>query len=172
MFLSNFLKKNNIALFRQLKLLKIQSQTLNIKENKFESILTYCENDKYLDPAILYIITIKFSLTNSLIILSNTKGDPLYFYSAGSVNIKGKQKLSRIMVFNLLVKQLISNCPFIKNKPVVLHLFNTLSHKNYITTKISNLCLILFLKISDYFPHNGCRPSKKRRKKFRTKKKK
>ncbi len=174
-------KQNNVKTIKSLKnqIKYLNSILLDKKKNELvsEYLTHYFDNsEKNIDantvPAIIYTITVKFALSNSALILSNVKGENLFFYSAGSIQIKGKQKIKRKKIFILLFNHLMSNCPFIKNKPISLHLINTSFHKRYIIKKIMRYCLISFIKIIDATPHNGCRPPKKRRKKFRTKKRK
>jgi ribosomal protein S11 len=172
-------RKKNVFLMKtvekQIELLNnLAEKKEELENNFFESmgpnLIKYIRNDQNKDLSILFTISVKFSLTNLTITISDLKGKPFSFYSAGSIQVKGKQKKRIKLVFSPLLKHVMSNDTYVKNKPISLHLINTTHYSRYITKEISKVCLILFIKKVDTMPHNGCRPPKKRRKKYRTKK--
>ncbi len=146
---------------------KVNKKTREVDISKFPDEFLVSEST---DLPISYIISVKFSLTNSSITLSNAIGETKFFYSAGSAGFIGKQKKNKKRTFIPLLRHFLDNCFFVKNKPIALHLYNTSFHKKLVVKEISKYCLILFINSIDATPHNGCRPSKKRRKKYRTKK--
>ena len=68
----------------------------NIKRDKkyklINKIQSNLQNNNSLQNPINYILNVKVSKTNTLLNLSNIKGDPLLSFSGGSINLKKKTK--------------------------------------------------------------------------------
>ena len=58
------------------------------------------------DLMVMYIITISFLKANTTIHVSDIKGNTKLFYSAGSVNLTGKQKRKRRIAVSKLISLL------------------------------------------------------------------
>lgn len=115
---------------------------------------------------IFYIINISFLKANTFVHVSNTKGETLIFFSAGQVNLKGKQKKNRKFAVNKLLSLLNKKASFIGKQPIAVHLNNVKSYKFTIANKLKQFYWIRILKSFNQIPYNGCRKSKIRRKKF------
>ena len=113
-----------------------------------------------------YIINISFLKANTYIHLSNTKGETILFFSAGQVNLTGKQKKNRRSAVNKLIMLLVKKATFIKKNPIAIHLRNVKSYKFTIINKLKQFYWIKIIKSFNQIPYNGCRKSKIRRKKF------
>ena len=135
------------------------------QENEFSNNIKLY--NKYLQQnlTIYYIITISFLKTNTIIHLSNSKGNIILFYSAGNVGIKGKQKIKRKIVINKLLLKLVKKIPFINKKPIALHLINVKFYKKLIIKQLKKNIFIKIIKSFNLIPYNGCRKKKIRRKK-------
>lgn len=126
----------------------------NIKEN----------NQNYL---ISYIIYFCFSNSNSFIHITNSEGYSKFFCSAGSLDLIGKQKVSKKLVLIRFLKTLNSlKKDLIVNKPVALHLRirDSRYYKYFIIKKLKHLFFIKNIKSFSLTSYNGCRKKKKRRK--------
>lgn len=170
------ISKINLKLFlKQIKNKKKKSAFLNhcvnnsiiylkdlpkLKENK---ISLY----QKINCPILYIITIKYTKVNTLLSVTNSKGLLYLFVSAGQC-VKGKKKISRIIVIKKFLKILISDLDFLKNKPIALHLKNVDFNRMWLIKFLKKKFFIKTIKNFNIFPHNGCRKKKKKRKKVRS----
>jgi hypothetical protein len=117
------------------------------------------------DFLIFYVIYFNFSGSNTNLQITDSKGKSKIFYSAGLVNLKGKQKVLRRLVlvklFNILT---LLKLKFIKNYPVALHLKNVGSNKFLILKKLKRKFFIKIIKTFELSAYNGCRKKKERRK--------
>ena len=127
--------------------------------------------DKVLENSINYVLRIEFSKTNTLINVSNIKGHSLILLTSGHIDLTKKQKKSQpVAVINLL-KNIIFKSAFLNNKTIALHFKNIKPYyENLIIKLLKNIIFLKVLKSSNLHPHNGCRPTKKKRFKQRTKK--
>lgn len=112
------------------------------------------------------IITISFLKANTIIHLSDSKGKILCFFTAGNVNLSGKQKTKRgLAVLKLMALMSKKFYYLILKAPVALHLNNVVSHKSLIVKKLKEKFFIKVIKSFNLIPYNGCRKKKLRRKK-------
>ena len=163
------LKLNNSSLQEEkfyIKNLYYRTQNLKkITENNFK--LSPLKNINYNENSVVfYIINISFLKANTYIHLSNTKGETILFFSAGQVNLTGKQKKNRRSAVNKLIMLLVKKATFIKKNPIAIHLRNVKSYKFTIINKLKQFYWIKIIKSFNQIPYNGCRKSKIRRKKF------
>jgi hypothetical protein len=146
----------------------------NIKNTFYQSFFLLLSK-KYFqkrDFLVFYVIYFNFSASNTNLQLVDSSGKSIIFYSAGLVNLKGKQKILRrlvlIRLFNLLS---LLKSKFIKNAPVALHLQNVGSNKFLIVKKLKRKFFIKIIKSFELDAYNGCRKRKEKRKRNRKKKK-
>jgi len=144
------------------KLKEINSKELSVKkfaknENKEANLQ---------DFVIAYIISISFLKANTTIHVSDTKGNLKLFYSAGSVELSGKQKRKRRIAISKLISLVLKKANFLDQKPIALHLNNVNFYKNLIVRKLKRNLYIKVVKILNQTPYNGCRKKKLRRKKY------
>jgi ribosomal protein S11 len=143
-----------------------------LKENDFKnlSVTKYIlNNDKKINPQdfmIMYIINISFSKANTVINVSDIQGNLKIFYSAGSVQLSGKQKRKRRIAILKLISLVLKKATFLGRKPIALHLNNVNFYKNLIVRKLKRNLHIRVLKIFNQISYNGCRKKKLRRKKY------
>lgn len=190
MILSNILKRKNfqirnLALARfNIKVLQFIFNALN-KSKSTSKILkrvqmnTICqefvknsysrvkqERRSFID----YVMDINLSPTNTLITITNSDGDPKKVFSAGSVGLVKQQKRKQPTALIRIFKVLLLKSPFLKGKPVAVHLRNTKNfHKSLILKMLKSRLFIKSVQTFNLLPHNGCRPKKIRRIKRRTK---
>jgi len=117
------------------------------------------------DFMVMYIINISFLKTNTIINISDIKGNIKLFYTAGNVSLSGKQKKRRKIVLLRLINLIFKKASFIGKKPVALHLNNVISYKTLIINKLKQAYFIKIIKSYNQIPYNGCRKKKFRRKK-------
>lgn len=118
------------------------------------------------DFVVVYIINISFLKANTTIHVSDIQGNLRLFYSAGSVDLTGKQKKKRRIAVSKLISLLLKKATFLGQKPVALHLKNVNFYKNLIVRKLKRNLYIKIIKIFNQTPYNGCRKRKLRRKKY------
>merc|ERR1712194_299732 len=118
------------------------------------------------DFVVAYIISISFLKANTTIHVSDTKGNLKLFYSAGSVELSGKQKRKRRIAVSKLISLVFKKANFLGQKPIALHLNNVNFYKNLIIRKLKRNLYIKVIKILNQTPYNGCRKKKLRRKKY------
>jgi small subunit ribosomal protein S11 len=125
--------------------------------------------DKEINPQdfmIMYVINISFLKANTTIHVSDIQGNLKFFYSAGSVDLSGKQKRKRRIAISKLISLLLKKANFLGQKPLALHLNNVNFYKNLIVRKLKRNLYIKIIKIFNQIPYNGCRKKKLRRKKY------
>lgn len=136
------------------------------KNWKLKQIYTDDSHISEHDFVIMYIITVSFLKANTIIHVSDIKGNVKMFYSSGSVQLTGKQKTKRRPVILRLVSLLAKKAVFLKKKPIALHLNNVgSSNKVFVVNNIKNFFYIKLIKSFNQTPYNGCRKRKIRRKK-------
>lgn len=118
------------------------------------------------DFVVMYIINISFLKANTTIHVSDVQGNLKLFYSAGSVDLTGKQKRRRRVAVSKLISLLLKKTIFLGQKPIALHLNNVNFYKNLIVRKLKRNFYIKIIKIFNQTPYNGCRKKKLRRKKY------
>merc|ERR1711933_215456 len=172
-YVSTFLK--TIKLKKQY-LKELRNKLLLLKFNKENSSkrLSLNADLKTLKPTensfvIMYIVSIVFSKTNTLLHVMDYSGRLKFFYSAGSFNYAGKIKKARSVVFKKFYRVLVSKLKFLKNKPISLHLTNVGPNKFWIVKKLKKRLFIKIVKNFSSYPYNGCRKKKVVRKKFKKK---
>ena len=171
------------SIYNKLKLTVLYKEKFYVKNlfnqiNQLEQVKK--ENDKSLskknindslkkDLTIYYILNISFLKTNTTVHFSDMKGNVKFFYSAGNLNLKGKQKIKRKTVIGQLIKVLFKKISFLKKKPIALHLNNVKFYKRTITKQLKKVFFIKVIKSFNLISYNGCRKKKIRRKKFNKK---
>ena len=118
------------------------------------------------DYLVSYIIYFCFFLSNTVVHLSNASGKLKFLFSAGLINLQGKQKTTRklalIRFFNILF---LAKSKILKKNPVALYFKNiSNSNKFIIIKKLKQNFFIKTIKTFDLEAYNGCRKKKERRK--------
>ena len=178
--LSNVLLNNNnkVAILSQFKKDLVFLDTIS---NKVFNLYDLKQTDKYKNFNIsisdsdlvvknflvVYIISISFLKANTMIHVSDIKGNVKLFYTSGSVKLVGKQKRRRILAVLRLLKLIYKNASFLYGKPIALHLNNVNRHKFLIVRKLKQKFFIKVIREFNQTPYNGCRKPKVRRKKYR-----
>lgn len=155
--------------------LNIISVLENIKINFYQSCFYFLSKNFFQkqDFLIFYILYFNFSVSNTNLQITDSNGKSKIFYSAGLLDLTGKQKVLRklvlIKLFNLLT---LLKRKFIKNSPVALHFKNVGSNKFLILKKLKRKFFIKIIKTFELTAYNGCRKKKERRKRQKKVKKK
>lgn len=126
-------------------------------------------NNREMNPQdfmIMYVVNISFLKANTTIHVSDIQGNLKLFYSAGSVDLTGKQKKKRRIAVSKLISLLLKKATFLGQKPIALHLNNVNFYKNLVVRKLKRNLYIKIIKIFNQTPYNGCRKRKLRRKKY------
>lgn len=116
------------------------------------------------------IIGVSIYKNNVVVFVSDVKGKLLYFNTSGLLKLETKKKRIDI-IFKLLIKLMREKKFFKSDTSIALHLKN--SNQKISSSIIKFMCNnlthknIQIIKIKNNKPHNGCRPKKVRRKKFR-----
>jgi len=139
----------------------------NIKTLFYQSCYYFLfkKNIKKQNFLIFYVIYFNFSTSNTNLQITDSLGNSKNFYSAGLIDLKGKQKIVRKLVlvklFNLLT---LLKLKLIKNTPIALHLKNVGSSKFLIIKKLKKKFFIKVIKTFELSAYNGCRKRKEKRK--------
>jgi ribosomal protein S11 len=72
------------------------------------------------DFMIVYIINISFLKANTVINISDTQGNLKLFYSAGAVELSGKQKKKRRIAVSKLISLVLKKTTFFGSKPTCI----------------------------------------------------
>lgn len=118
------------------------------------------------DFLVSYVIYFCFSMSNTVLHISDATGNLKISCSAGLIDLQGKQKVVRRLAltrfFNILY---LAKSKFLKKKPVAIHFKNVNnSNKFLIVKKLKKKFFIKIIKTFDLNAYNGCRKKKIRRK--------
>lgn len=170
-FLSNFsLKKKSLYSEKTVNSILKLKNLLKEKQDykKFNLLLTpnKSSNDlKKMGPVVVYTIYFSFSPVNTFLYIIDASGNLKFRYSAGLVELKGKEKKVRLQVLNRFFKELQKlKINTLKNNPIALHLKNVGSYKRFIIKNLRKFFFIRFIKSYQTYPFNGCRKKKQLRK--------
>ena len=152
---------NQITFLKELK----ENNYRNLSVQKFNAN-TQKINNYQQNLIVMYVISISFLKANTVIHVSDIKGNMKLFYSAGSIGLTGKQKKKRRITISKLISLLLRKATFLKNKPVALHLNNVNFYNSLIVNKLKNSLYLRIIKSFNQSPYNGCRKKKVRRKKY------
>jgi ribosomal protein S11 len=98
---------------------------------------------------------------NTFLYIIDASGNLKFRYSAGLVELKGKEKKVRLQVLNRFFKELQKlKINILKNNPIALHLKNVGSYKRFIIKNLRKFFFIRFIKSYQTYPFNGCRKKK------------
>lgn len=133
-------------------------------------ISSSCRYDKkslttfYKQNLVRYIVHINLTSTNTLVSVTDIKGNVKLFYSSGQVNLKGKQKTKQPAALINILKRLLLKAKFMQNEPLAIHFKNTRSHyEAFIVKMLKTKFFIKTIRSYNTQPHNGCRPKKIKR---------
>jgi len=125
---------------------------------------------KVKENMISYIVNINLSLTNTIISVTDIKGNPKISLSAGLINLTKRQKKTQPMALINIFKVLLLKARFLKKNPIALHFKNTKPYYESLIIKVlKDKLYIKSIQSYNLSPHNGCRPKKIKRVKRRTK---
>lgn len=173
---NNNKRKSIIFSFVQLKKKYIKTLTGSIlvlerlKKQFYQGLHFFLSNSYLLkykkDFLISYVIYFCFSLSNTVLHINDATGNLKMSFSAGLIDLQGKQKIVRRLAltrfFNVLS---LAKSKFLKKNPVAIHFKNvSSSNKFLIVKKLKKKFFIKVIKTFDLVAYNGCRKKKKRRK--------
>ena len=139
-------------------------------KKRFTSIKSFLDKIMVNQNVIVYVINVMFLTTGISISLTDVNGNVLVTISESlieaSKETKKYQNYSIIKIFKIL----LIKASFIKNKPVAINFKNVKRYQKSFCVKIlKSKVFIKSIQINVSMPHNGCRPPKLKRLKFRTK---
>lgn len=193
MILSNILRKNlfqnkslttvktNLKTLKELTIQLRHTKSKNIFKNvgikQFNSINSKLNKKKIKlinqfskESLLNYIINVNFSLTNTLINITDPNGNTIKSFSAGYVDLTKNQKKVQPLAIAKILNFLLIKCWFLKHKIVALHFRNVrLYYQTKIVKWLNDKIFVKSIQTFNFLPHNGCRPKKLRRFKRRTK---
>lgn len=173
MLLSNFslkkksllLKKTNNSIIKLKNLLNDKHKQQYKKLNSLIKKDNYSSSLKKIGSNIIFTVHFLFSPVNTFLYVTDSVGNLKFCYSAGLMELKGKQKKSRLQVLNRFFRELKKlKITILKNKPITLHLSNVGSYKYLIIKSIKKDFFIRLIKSYQKYPFNGCRKKKQLRK--------
>ena len=145
-------------------------QSLKVSQMHESKMSLSCNYDKkslitpYKQNLVSYIVHINLTSTNTLVSVTDIKGNVKLFYSSGQVNLKGKQKTKQPAALINILKRLLLKAKFMQNEPLAIHFKNTRSHyEAFIVRMLKTKFFIKTIRSYNMQPHNGCRPKKIKR---------
>ena len=179
MILLNILKKKKELRRKDLIIEKEYKNQLSVFSNKLKNLKSTKEynnirplTSKPSDCYVTYIINLNITLTNTILNVTDLKGNVLISMSSGSVNLSSRQKKQQPLALINLFKSLAIKAKFLNNKPIALHFKNTKSfYESLAINLLKPKYYIISIQSYNLSPHNGCRPKKLKRAKIRTKRK-
>jgi ribosomal protein S11 len=118
---------------------------------------------KELYDLVNYFISISVSRSNIVANVMSVNGEVLVNLTSGKVGLRGPNKAKRFSMITIL-KKLIYNYPFLKNKPIAVKLKGLKYNNKLILKKFNEKFLLKAIMYQNSIPHNGCRPRKIKRK--------
>jgi ribosomal protein S11 len=169
---NNFsLKKKSFYYKKTNNLIRKLKNSLNKKQNQNKNLSSLIKNQKLFFSnskkfVVLFTIYFVFSPVNTFLYVTDAQGNLKFYYSAGLLKFKGKQKKIRLQILNCFFKELRKlKITIFKNKPVSLHLNNVGFYKSLIIKNIKKHFFVRFIKSYQIYSFNGCRKKKQIRKK-------
>jgi ribosomal protein S11 len=146
-------------LFKFSKNLNFVNINENIKKNARQNLIKY-------------IINIHFSNTNTLVNVTDIKGNPIILLTSGLIKLKGKEKKTQPIALLNIFKVLLVKAKFLFKTPIALHFKNVKTfYESFLINSLKNKVFIKAIRSYNLVAHNGCRLKKLSRFKRRTKKK-
>lgn len=171
MILSNILsdnKKNYVYnLIKTVNFLKkYKSYKASLKFDSKFSLNTRPSNKN----AIVYIINVIVSQTNSFVNVVDLNNNVLLSLSAGELGLTKFQKKTQPTALLNVFKVLLMKAKFLQNTPIALHFKNVKRfQESFFINSLKKKLYIRSFQSYNLVPHNGCRPRKLKKIKIRTK---
>jgi hypothetical protein len=160
---SLFAKKTNNSIIKLKNVLNDKQQHKRLNSLLKTSKPFY--NTKKLGSTVVYTIHFVFSPVNTFMYVTDSLGNLKFRYSAGLVELKGKQKKIRVQVLNRFFRELKKlKITIFKTNPIALHLNNVGFYKYLIIKNIKKDFFVRLVKSFQTYPFNGCRKKKQLRK--------
>jgi ribosomal protein S11 len=145
-------------------------QNLNQESQKQKFLIShqsFLKNRKEIAQEIIqYIFHINSTYTNTFVNVSDAKGNVKISFSAGSFDLKKKQKTKQPLAILTILKQLFSH---FKNSVIAIHFKNiAVNHERFVIKLLKQKFFIKTMRSFNLHPHNGCRPKKLKRLKNRS----
>lgn len=165
-YVKNFKKLKYIKKLLSIYILFKFSKNLNLINSNFNT------NKNVKQNLIKYIINIHFSNTNTLVNVTDVKGNPIILLTSGLIKLKGKEKKTQPIALLNIFKVLLVKAKFLFKTPVALHFKNVKTfYESFLINSLKNKVFIKAIRSYNLVAHNGCRLKKLSRFKRRTKKK-
>lgn len=159
---------NKTKISKQLikKLMVLIKQKINSKSSFSNTLKTKQVNKNI----IKYVINITSFPSNTIVNITDVHGKVFLTLSEGLINVSKESKKSKSTSVVKMFKVLLLKASFIKNTAVAINFKNVRRYQELLFIKV--LKSKVFIKsVQSYtlIPHNGCRPKKLKKIKFRTK---
>jgi len=109
-----------------------------------------------------YFIIVVVTRSNIMCNIMSVDGKVLVHLTSGKVGLKGPNKSKKFSMVTLL-KKIMYNYDFLRNKPVIVKLKGLKYNNKLILKKFSEKFLLKAVIYENTIPHNGCRPKKIKR---------
>lgn len=108
------------------------------------------------------ILTIKITISNILINVTDIKGKNILQLSSGLAHYHGKERLKKYVIVNL-IKNVLDAFSKLSYTNVSLHFKGVKKHRSLIINLLKKKLYFTLIKHNFALPHNGCRPRKTKR---------
>lgn len=144
---------------------------LHVKKRLGNTKLNFLNRRKTLPKNVIrYIINIISFRYNTVVSVTDTSGKVIVTVSEGLIKLSKESKQAKPIHVVKLLKNLLVNATFIKNKAVSIKFKNVKRHQEaFFINCLKSKVFIKSIESNKLIPHNGCRPKKIRKIKLRTK---
>jgi len=160
-----------------LKRLRFKQHIFKKKQNSEKNLTIlnrnnfYCMGNTFFNKSnfksnkqIHYIFIISLNYSNIFINIINNNKEQICSFSLGYAKFKSLDKITKKYTLLQTIKSIIKKYT-IKQRNIALHISSNNSiYNKLIINFLKTYYYIHLIKFYNYFPHNGCRPKKKRRK--------
>lgn len=108
------------------------------------------------------IVTVNLSNSNTIINLSDLKGNCILKCSSGLVNYRGNEKIRKYALVSSL-KNIIDQSSKLNYKSIALHFRGLKRYRSLVINLLKKKFFLVIVKHTYKLPHNGCRPKKAKR---------
>jgi len=108
------------------------------------------------------ILTIKITVSNILINITDIKGKNILQLSSGLAHYHGKERLKKYVIVNL-IKNVLDAFNKLNFTNLSLHFKGVKKHRSLMINLLKKKLYFTLIKHNFALPHNGCRPRKTKR---------
>lgn len=150
--------------YKNLIRLHLLSMMVEKGDEQTETYPVKIDNFKEDFKMVTYFIHVKVLASNVRVLVTKVNGEALINLSAGSNTHRGKQKVNKVAVEEMLQKLVVKSRPLKNTGVFSLVVAGVKKNRTMLLSRLKDIFPISVLKTCNLSPHNGCRAKKLRRK--------